>query len=104
MDTVLAEHLQRLIGVAGLQYLPGFAPQHTFDGIGDAAFIIDQQQSALHEVLKNSTSFTPRLSLLEFSVITKREVAVREKQASASADVARYCGVNFRTVIRWIDR
>jgi len=37
-------------------------------------------------------------------VITKRDVAVREKQALTTGDVARYCGVNFRTVIRWIER
>jgi excisionase family DNA binding protein len=29
---------------------------------------------------------------------------VREKQALTTGEVAKYCGVNFRTVIRWIER
>jgi excisionase family DNA binding protein len=30
--------------------------------------------------------------------------AVREKQALTTGEVAKFCGVNFRTVIRWIER
>ena len=29
---------------------------------------------------------------------------MREKQALTTGEVAKYCGVNFRTVIRWIER
>ncbi len=29
---------------------------------------------------------------------------MKEKQALTTGDVARFCGVNFRTVIRWIER
>tara|TARA_B100001250_G_scaffold366750_2_gene348340 strand:- start:1051 stop:1602 length:552 start_codon:yes stop_codon:yes gene_type:complete len=29
---------------------------------------------------------------------------VKEKQALTTGEVAKYCGVNFRTVIRWIER
>lgn len=29
---------------------------------------------------------------------------VRDKQALTTGEVAKYCGVNFRTVIRWIER
>lgn len=43
-------------------------------------------------------------SILELNRITKRDVAVKEKQALTTGDVARFCGVNFRTVIRWIER
>lgn len=37
-------------------------------------------------------------------MITKWDVSVKEKQALTTGDVARFCGVNFRTVIRWIER
>ena len=29
---------------------------------------------------------------------------MRDKQALTTGEVAKYCGVNFRTVIRWIER
>ncbi|ASP40977.1 hypothetical protein CHH28_17240 [Bacterioplanes sanyensis] len=29
---------------------------------------------------------------------------MREKQALTTGEVAKFCGVNFRTVIRWIER
>jgi excisionase family DNA binding protein len=51
-----------------------------------------------------STLQRPKAIYTELEAITGLGDVVRLKQALTTGEVAKYCGVNFRTVIRWIER